>query len=219
MTASLVLGQIAQAQSTADNKDASGKFRRQIEDISSIVDAWWQWAGESLTSLKPTAKITQWLLYILLPVIYWHHQMQKTQHREIKKVYETAWQNALSAYLTHPITEILSQKELDYWLSWADWNSSNFHRASSAVEGRNGMLTQSYRNGRRLSSRRLSALTAIHNYDTRRHDGSTPAERLYGQQFPDLFGSLLGQIEALPLPRKSRRRVAPNPFAVSNVAG
>jgi len=206
---------IAELQSVVDNKDALGKFRRQIEDVSSVVDAWWQWTTESLAEFKPTAELTHWLLYVLLPVIYWYHQLLKTQNPEMKKLYEQAWREAQAAYASHHITQTMSKEDLDRWRTWGEWASNNFHRASSAAEGRNGVLSQSYQNGRGLSSNRLAALTSIHNYDTHRRDGSTPAERLYGQQFPDLFEWLLGQMGDLPLPRKSRQRVVPNPLAVA----
>jgi hypothetical protein len=209
--------QIAEEQSVPDNKDALGKFRRQLKDVASIVDAWWLWTKESLES-GLGAEFRYWLLYILLPVIYWHHQLHKTQNPEMKKLYETALRQAQMAYATHPVTRTMSKKDLDRWRSWAEWASSNFHRASSAVEGRNGCLAQSYRNGRGLTGRRLGALTTIHNYDTHRRDGSTPAERLYGQQFPDLFEWLLGQMDALPLPRKARQPVIHDPLAVNAVS-
>jgi hypothetical protein len=209
--------QIAEQQSVPDNKDAVGKFRRQIKDVAGIVDAWWLWTQESLESgLSP--ELRYWLLHIMLPVIYWHHQLQKTQNPEMKKRYEAALRKAQLAYAAHPVTRTMSKQDLDRWRSWAEWTSSNFHRASSAVEGRNGCLSQSYHNGRGLTNRRLKALTTIHNYDTRRHDGSTPAERLYGEQFPDLFEWLLGQMGALPLPRKARQRTAPNPLDFKPVA-
>ncbi|MEE8391683.1 MAG: DUF6399 domain-containing protein [Anaerolineae bacterium] len=144
--------------------------------------------------------------------------MQKTRNPGMREVYEAALQKAQAAYADHPVTRTISKKELDRWRTWAKWASGNFHRASSAVEGRNGSLSQSYHNGRGLTSRRLGALTVIHNYDTRRSDGSTPAERLYGEQFPDLFDWLLDQMRALPLPRKSRQRIAHDPLAVSAVA-
>ena len=209
--------QIAQEQSVPDNKDVVGKFRRQIKDVASIVDAWWLWTKQSLES-GLTTELRSWLLQILLPLIYWHHQLHKTQNPEMKKLYEIALRKAQLAYAAHPVTRTISKKDLDRWRSWADWDSNNFHRASSAVEGRNGCLSQSYHNGRGLTNRRLKALTTIHNYDTRRHDGSTPAERLYGEQFPDLFEWLLGQMGALPLPRKARQRIAPNPLDFKPVA-
>jgi hypothetical protein len=209
--------QIAQEQSVPDNKDATGKFRRQIKDVAGIVDAWWLWTTESLES-GLGAERRYWLLHILLPVIYWHHQLHKTQNPEMKKLYETAWRQALTVYAVHPVTQTMSQDDLERWRSWAEWASGNFHRASSAVEGRNGCLSQSYHNGRGLTNHRLAALTTIHNYDTRRCDHSTPAERLYGEQFPDLFDWLLGQMGALPLPRKARQPVVHDPLAVNAVS-
>ena len=211
------LERIALEHSVKDHKDAVGKFRRQIEDVASIVDAWWLWTEKSLDD-DVGIDIRNWLLYVLLPVIYWYDQLQKTRNPEMREVYEAALQKAQAAYVDHPVTQTISKKELDRWRTWAKWASGNFHRASSAVEGRNGSLSQSYHNGRGLTSRRLGALTAIHNYDTRRSDGSTPAERLYGEQFPDLFDWLLDRMGDLPLPRKSRRRIAYDPLAIGAVA-
>ena len=204
--------EIAQEQSVQDNKDAVGKFRRQIEDVASTVDAWWLWTKESLAGLELGPGLKHWLLYTLLPVIYWYHQYQKTQHPEMRKLYETAWLKAQAAYEIHSLTQTVSKKDLDRWRSWAEWASGNFHRASSAVEGRNGCLSQSYHNGRGLTDRRLAALTVVHNYDTRRRDGSTPAERLYGRQFPDSLEWLIEQMGELPLPRQSRPLVAHDPL-------
>ena len=135
----------------------------------------------------------------------------------MKKMYEAAWRKAQAAYAIHPMTQTMSKEELDRWRSWGEWASGNFHRASSAVEGRNGCLSQSYHNGRGLTSGRLGASTTIHNYDTHRRDGSTPAERLYGEKFPDLFEWVIGQMGALSLPRKSRQRIIPNPLAINTV--
>ncbi len=211
------LEQIALDHSVKDNNDAVGKFRRQIEDVASIVDAWWLWNEESLDDNIGT-DIRNWLMYVLLPVIYWHDQLEKTRNPEMRKIYEAALRKAQAVYADHPMTPTVSKKELDRWRTWAKWASGNFHRASSAVEGRNGSLSQSYHNGRGLTSRRLGALTVIHNYDTRRNDGSTPAERLYEAQFPDLFDWLLNRMGALPLPRKSRQRIALDPLAIGAVA-
>ncbi len=209
--------QIAQEQSVKDNKDAAGKFRRQIEDMASIVDAWWLWTKKSLES-NIGAEFINWLLHVLLPLIYWYHQCQKTQNSEIKKLYVQAWQKAQIAFAEHPLTQTMSKQDLDRWRSWGEWASGNFHRASSAVEGRNGSLSQSYHNGRGLTNRRFSALTVIHNYDTRSRHSSTPAERLYKTQFPDLFDWLLAQMGALPLPRKARPPTLCNPLLAGAVS-
>ena len=148
------LEQIAVDHSVADTKDALGLFRRQIEDLSSIVDAWCTWTEESLAD-NIAADLRYWLLNVLLPVIYWYDQVQKTRNPEMREMYETALQKAQAAYAEHPLTRTMSKKELYRWRTWAEWASGNFQRASSAVEGRNGALSQSYHNDRGLTSRRL----------------------------------------------------------------
>ncbi|CAK0780302.1 hypothetical protein CCP4SC76_7340002 [Gammaproteobacteria bacterium] len=45
----------------------------------------------------------------------------------------------------------------------------------------------------------------IHNFDTRRADDTTPAERLFDTRFPDLFEWLLHEIGPLPVARAARK--------------
>ena len=77
-----------------------------------------------------------------------------------------------------------------------------FQRASSAVEGRNGYLSQMQHNHRGLPMRRYPVWTVVHNFDCRAKDGTTPAVRFFRRAFPDLFERILSQVDALPLPRK-----------------
>jgi len=203
---------IAEKQSTKDTKNSTGKFRRQIKDASSIVDTWWLWNSESLFAYELNTETKKWILYTLLPVIYWYTQRQRTQNPEMRKVYEIAWEMAHNTYKNHPFTDTISKTDLEQWQSWGEWACGNFHRTSSAVEGRNGCLAQSYHNCRGMTIRRRKALTAIHNYDTRRRDGTTPAQRLYGEKFEDMFEWLIGQMSALPLARKNRNHAVQNPL-------
>jgi len=48
-----------------------------------------------------------------------------------------------------------------------------------------------FTSARGLSQRRLQVLTVIHNFDLKRSDGSTAAQRLFGRQFPNLFDYLV----------------------------
>jgi len=97
--------------------------------------------------------------------------------------------------------------------------SFTYHSESSAVEGRNGCLSQLYHHGRGLTPARLKALTVIHNYGIRQPDGSTPASRLFAQEFPDVFESLLADMKPLPLPRKWRGRKKTNPLIYKECPG
>lgn len=118
---------------------------------------------------------------------------------------------------SHPFSRQLSVSDMERWFTWAENMARQFRRSSSAVEGRNGCLSQMYHNGRGLSEKRLKALTVIHNYDIKREDGTTAATRLFDIQFPDLFLWLLDEMGELPLPRKGRERVISNPLKLQGV--
>ena len=83
-------------------------------------------------------------------------------------------------------------------------HAKTFQRASLAVEGRNGHLSQMHRNHRGLPKRRYQVRSALHNFDCRASDGSTPASRFFRREFPDLYETVLSQIEELPRARKRR---------------
>ena len=209
--------EIAEEQSIKDKKKTADKFRRQIKDIACVIDAWWLWTKESLAEYKAGKEIKAWLLSALLPVLYWHNQREKTQNPELRKKYDSAWEKALASFNSHPLTCTISDKEMEKWRSWGEWACNNFHRTSSAVEGRNGYLSQCHHNGRGLTKQRQKALTAIHNFDTKRRDGTTPAQRLFGVEFEDMFEWILGQMGDMPLPRKARQHAARNPFKIQTV--
>jgi hypothetical protein len=79
-----------------------------------------------------------------------------------------------------------------------------FQRSSSCVEGRNGRLSLQKHGHSRVSERRLKALTVIHNYVVKRADGTTAAERFFGQKHKDVFSWLLERMPDLPRPAPKR---------------
>jgi len=78
--------------------------------------------------------------------------------------------------------------------------------------GRNGYLSQRHHVTRGFSEQSLKTLTTIHNFDLRRADGSTAAQRLFDYDFPDLFEWLLSHTTDLPLPRRSPEAPQLNPL-------
>ena len=81
-----------------------------------------------------------------------------------------------------------------------------FQRSSSCVEGRNGRLALQHHGHSRVSERRLKALTVIHNYMVKGPDGTTAAERFFGQKPKDVFSWLLERMPDLPRPAQKRPR-------------
>jgi hypothetical protein len=115
---------------------------------------------------------------------------------------QAAWQEAHSAFERHTITQRLAPPILAAWQAWATDRVKAFQRASSAVEGRNGFLSQMRHNHRGLPKQRYKVWTVLHNFDCRAADGTTPASRFFRREFPDLFETVLSHVEDLPRPRQ-----------------
>ena len=108
----------------------------------------------------------------------------------------------------HALTRCLPPQALKAWHGWATQRVKAFPRTSSAVEGRNGYLSHMHHNHRGLPKQRYKVWTALHNFDCRAADGTTPASRFFRRTFPDLFETVLSNIEDLPRPRKRNQAMA-----------
>jgi hypothetical protein len=191
-----------------DKNNRLEKFGRQVEAISWLIDYWWLLVDESLAQYEIDEKCMTWLLTVLLPCFYWKKQASKTKNPDLKKEYEAAFHRTLNQLKADPSTPIQIKNKT--WHLWAEWMVSNFQRTSSAVEGRNGYLSQRHHNGRGLLAKRLKALTVIHNYTLKRFDGTTAADRLFGRDFPNLFEWVVDKMDDLPLPRQYKNKVQSN---------
>ena len=98
----------------------------------------------------------------------------------------------------------LSQEELMEIETVAEECAGVFQRSSSCVEGRNGQLSLRHHSLHRLSARKLSALTAVHNYFIKRRDKTTSAERFFGTKPRELFAFLLGEVDLPGRPAQKR---------------
>ena len=192
-------------------------FRNQFKRLATTIEFWWLWVTEILTDLAIDDVTQHWLTHTLLPVVYWHHQLHKTKNPKQRVKYQQAWRRAVNTLQSDTLTATLPASELERWLTWAEWMTRQFHRSSSAVEGRNGFLSQMHHNGRGLTEKRLRALTVIHNYGIKRLDGTTAAMRFFDREFPDLLSWLVNEMGELPLPRKARNRVIHNPLFLITV--
>jgi len=82
-----------------------------------------------------------------------------------------------------------------------------FQRSSSKVEGRNGYLSLRNHQLRGLDHpRKRACLTAVHNFLLTRPDGTTAAERFFGQKPRSMFTAILGAVAIPPAPLSPPRR-------------
>jgi hypothetical protein len=186
-------------------KDTLDKVRTQLAGISALVDLWWQTVRQDLTQLSMTPRWTQWAEAWLLPLMYWHEQLHRTRCPGHKAQIALVLQAVEEAFERQPCTRQLKPEVLAGWQAGAAEHAKAFQRASSAVEGRNGYLSQMQHTHRGLPMRRYQVWTALHNCDCRAVDGTTPASRFFRRSFPDLFESVLSQIDTLPMPRQRRQ--------------
>ena len=76
-----------------------------------------------------------------------------------------------------------------------------FQRSSSNVEGRNGYFSLRNHQLRGLDHpRKRACLTAVHNFFLTRPDGTTAAERFFGQKPRSIFAAILGAVDIPPAP-------------------
>ena len=70
-----------------------------------------------------------------------------------------------ATFQAHAITTQLALEVLEDWKAWATQRTKAFQRTSSAVEGRNGYLSQMHHHHRGLPKQRYKVWTVLHNFD------------------------------------------------------
>ena len=182
--------------------DALTKVRKPVPALAALVDCWWQGVHQDLEPCLLSPKWRQWVHECLLPRVYGANQGARTRCHRRKAHMQAAWHEAQAPFDRHTSTQWLAPHVLAEWQAWATDRVTAFQRASSAVEGRNGFLSQMHHNHRGLPKQRYKVWTVLHNFDCRTTDGTTPASRFFRRAFPDLFETVLSHVEDLPRPRQ-----------------
>ncbi len=158
------------------------------------------------------------LLTQVIPALYLERVAARSTHAEPRHRLR-----ALSRQLLEPLGQpdhplnALSATERARLEQVAGDCADLFQRSSSAVEGRNGQLSLHHHGRHRLSDQKLAALTAVHNFHIRRADGTTAAERFFGQAHAALFALVLQRMPLPPSPARRRPR-PPKPLSLLPVA-
>jgi len=199
---------LAQCHQLPARHDTMAKVRKQVPALAALVDFWWQGVHQDLEPFALSPRWRQWVDECLLPMVYWDYQVARTRCRRRQAKRQAAWAEVHVAFDQHAITQRLAPQVLADWKAWAFQRTKAFQRTSSAVEGRNGYLSQMHHNHRGLPRQRYKVWTILHNFDCRAVDGKTPASRFFRRTFPDLFETVFAHIEALPQPRRRKHQVA-----------
>lgn len=141
----------------------------------------------------------------LIPAIYLQHAAGKAKSADIRHRLRKQSEDILSSLRdkSSPFAG-LEQEELITIEKVSQECANLFQRSSSCVEGRNGQLSLRHHSLHRLSNRKLSALTTVHNFFIKRRDGTTSAERFFGSKPREMFEYLLGKIDLPGRPAAKR---------------
>jgi hypothetical protein len=199
------LWDLAPAYGEQKAQQAIDTFEGQITSFAQEIQAWQQWVTIALDAQTQDGAIRNWVLHCLLPWVYWTQQADKTRQPSLKQRYLDAASGAFERLLAQDITLVLKDPERERWVCWCREFCAKYQRTSSAVEGRNGYLSKLHHARRGFSEQSLKVLTIIHNFDLKRHDGTTAAQRLFRHEFPDPFEWMLAQVDELPMPRSSAK--------------
>jgi hypothetical protein len=189
--------------------EAAAKAREWVVVLAGYLAWFWATAESQVEKLDLSDEANRLILGKLLASYYW--EMASTREKqpdERQRLKGMAAQLRQEAWAEGGPLASLSEADKEKARQAARQSAGRFCRSSSCVEGRNGRLSLFHHGQTRLSSKRLTALTVVHNYVVRRADGSTAAERFFGQKHPDAFSWLLQRMPDLPRPAAKRRQPA-----------
>jgi len=189
--------------------EAVSRCRSWVGVLAGCVGWFWGLAQARLEGLELSQQQEQAVYQKLLPGHYWEAAGGRARtSEERERLEEMAGKLLEQAWAQGGPLSALSKEEKARLQETTRQVAGLFSRSSSCVEGRNGRLSLQHHGHSRVSQRRLEALTVIHNYVAERPDGTTAAQRFFGQKPPDVFGWLLGRLPDLPRPAKKRRDTA-----------
>jgi Family of unknown function (DUF6399) len=176
------------------------KMRATIEFVSGYV-------GHQVAQLDVTPPVSFAMHAKLIPSYYLDRVAQTRTVSDGEPLRELA--ERLRAPLFEPggVLSALSPEAQDHLHDEAKRLAAVFQRSSSNVEGRNGYLSLRSHQLRGLDlPRKRECFTAIHNFFLTRPDGTTAAERFFGQKPRSMFAAILASVELAPAPLSPPRK-------------
>lgn len=176
------------------------KMQATIEFVSGYV-------RQQVAQLNLTPPVSYALHAHLIPSFYLERVAQTRTVYAGEPLRELAERLRTPLYAPGGALAALSEAEQSALQQQAKELAEVFQRSSSNVEGRNGYLSLRNHQLRGLDHpRKRACLTAVHNFILTRPDGTTAAERFFGQKPRAMFAVILESVEIPPAPLSPPRR-------------
>lgn len=201
------LDQIAAAAGlSARARQKLAKARRVLKAMQATVKFYWALLEAWISNWNLSPAVAQWLREDLIPGWYLARAAEKAESaNERHRLRELSEKILARARSPTGVWGTLSPEQRLDLERKAQACADLFQRSSSCVEGRNGNLALKHHALHHFTTRKLQALTVLHNYVMRRADGTTAAERFYGVAPRDYFAWLLDRLDVPARPRTRRR--------------
>jgi transposase len=181
--------------------DRIDKAERVVPKMQATIEVVSGYVRQQVRQLALTPPVSYALHAHLMPSFY----LERVAQRRTVRAGEPL--RALAARLRTPLFEPggvlaeLSAEQQNQLNQQAKELAEVFQRSSSNVEGRNGYLSLRNHQLRGLDRpRKRACLTAIHNFFLTRPDGTTAAERFFGQKPRSMFAAILESVAIPPAP-------------------
>jgi hypothetical protein len=176
------------------------KMQATIEFVSSYV-------GQQISQLDVTPPVSFAMHAKLIPSFYLDRVAQTRTVSDGESLRELAKRLRAPLFAPGGALSGLSREAQDHLYDEAMRLAAVFQRSSSNVEGRNGYLSLRNHQLRGLDlPRKRECFTAVHNFFLTRPDGTTAAERFFGQKPRSMFGAILEAVELAPAPLSPPRK-------------
>jgi hypothetical protein len=200
---------VATAALAATSQAAVTRVRGWLVPLVVTVGWFWDMVELLLGRLRLSADQEQAVREYVLPGLYWQREARRGRDPEQRRQrWELSTRLLAAAWSSDSPLGSLSVGERESVERVCREAVGLFQRSSSCVEGRNGRLSLLHHGHGPLSAGRLQALTVVHNYLSRRADGTTAAERFFGSKPCPVFEWLLERLPDLPRPAQ-RRKIVP----------
>lgn len=177
------------------------KAKRMLEPMVSYLHFFYRALNQFIGGLGLELEEESWFREVLVPHSYLEIVSKKMQRKE-----RVDLEPLLKQFEQRSMEGPSVRSERLAWLKeQARVAAGLFQRSSSCVEGRNGVLALKHHSLHEIREERLAAFTVVHNFDVRRADGTTAAERFFEQEHDELFEHLQKAVPMLGYPRPGRK--------------
>jgi hypothetical protein len=193
------------AKCTDNQKKRLKKSRGMIGSLVQTMAFFWCCVTRFVFNLQLNEKERVLFEQFLLPIEYLkitEGRSGKWERSQAKRTRQT-----LESALRTRDGPLLEEDRLEQLQRGARECAEFFQRSSSCVEGHNGALSLKHHASRHISAGKLNSRVVLHNYFSKRKDGTTAAERFFHQKPKEIFDWLLERVSWPVRPRSRGRKM------------